>query len=352
MSISIFLVSMLFNLAEGGFRELKTALFCGILMGLLPMVSAHAYIGVGEYAIFLCLLSFPYLQQSRWMRTILAWGIFGSVAILLSLPQVLWLMRVKRPHFLRYHPIYWDFDPVKVIRVVRVWWRSLASFGAISLVFVFFVNDSRQNRMYAPAMGVWIVSNLIRYQPAAMDNTKVFFSGWYALACAAAANYVVVVWNQRNRIARCALVLAMLGASTGGLVAIFKAFWGYALYSGDERDIGIWTMENTRKDAAILVGGWHSNTMLAIAGRLITMGYVGWVGTHGLSLDDRKAFMSQLVEDRENVSLFAPLNIVYAIEKTDEKHRFFTFGPPGPGSRWMLIHELGHLRIYRGLTTL
>jgi hypothetical protein len=347
MTLSIMIASLLFDFVESNLRELKSGLLAGCLMGLLPMVSAHAYIGVGEYAIFLCLLHFPFRQANLWFLHIKAWAVFGGAAVLVSAPQIRWLMRVHRADFMTRKPIYTETEGDRLVGAITVWWYSLAGFAVISLILAFFVNTPRQNRMYLPAIGVWFVSNFIRYQPGAMDNTKVFYAGWYTLACAATANYATIICKRRNVLAIVCLWLLLGTSFLGSCVAIWKAFWPYPLWSTFERDIGIWIMENTRRDSAVLVGGWHSNSLMSIAGRLATMGYGGWVWTHGLPIDKRIELMKYLIANRENATVFEPYKIEYAIKKLDESREMCDFTPPGVGSRWMLVHELDHLKIYR-----
>jgi hypothetical protein len=350
--LNVLIVSLLIDIVETGFTDKRAALLAGVLMGLLPMLSAHSYIGVGEYAIFLCLAVFPYRKTSLWPAQIVIWGSYGLSALAISLPQIFWLMRAKRENFMQLNPIHRETDSRWVRGVVTVWWGSLGSFVIVALFFVFFAHDGRQNLFYLPSLGVWIISNLLRYQPGAMDNTKVFFAGWYTLACIAVANYIVAAWRHGRAIVHVCLAVVMLGYCFGGSICIAKAaFRPSTMFSKDERDIGIWVMQNAKRDVGVLAGGWHGNTLMSLAGKLVTMGYGGWVWTHGLSLDARRKLMSFLVANRDNVTHFAKYNIEYAIWKSDDAKRGFDFPDPSPKSRWMLLFSLGHLKIYRILKT-
>jgi hypothetical protein len=119
------------------------------------------------------------------------------------------------------------------------------------------------------------------------------------------------------------------------------------MFSKVERDIGVWIMHNTKRNSAVLAGGWHANTLMSLGGRLVTMGYGGWIWTHGLNLDARKRLMNEMVVDRENVSRFERLKIEYASSTSDDKECGFRCPTVGIGSRWMSIFDLGHLRVYR-----
>jgi hypothetical protein len=350
--LNVMVVSILFHVVEGGFADRRAAALAGLLMGALPMLSAHSYIGVGEYAIFLCLSVLPRRRRAPWRDQIVAWGCFGAVALAVSLPQIAWLMRAHRANFMKIDPIHRETDKRWVAGFFAVWWASLGSFLVAAVGLVFFTNDARQTAFYRPSIGVWIVSNLIRYQPGAMDNTKVFFAGWYSLACVAVANFVVVTWKQGGWQVRVALCAMVAGFSFGGAVCIWKALFSpFTMFSGQERDVGIWMMHNAKKDAAVLAGGWHGNTLMSLAGKLVTMGYGGWVWTHGLNIDARRAFMSELIRNRENVSVFAEHKIEYAVLREDDKSRKFYFPEPEPSSRWLLLFDLGNFKVYRILKT-
>jgi hypothetical protein len=280
------------------------------------------------------------------------WLCFGAVALMISLPQIIWLMRTHRVNFMKLDPIHRETDKRWILGFFTVWWYSLGSFLVAAIGLVFFTNDARQNRFYLPSLGVWIVSNLIRYQPGAMDNTKVFFAGWYSLACVAVANFVVLTWKHGGWLARFALFVMVSGFCFGGGVCIWKAmFCPFAMFSREERDIGMWVMQNAKRDVGVLAGGWHGNTLMSLAGKLVTMGYGGWVWTHGLNIDARKRFMNELVRNRDDVNAFAVHKIEYAVWRSDDKTRQFSFPEPGTDSRWLLLFDLGHLKVYRILKT-
>ncbi|OHT11166.1 hypothetical protein TRFO_01068 [Tritrichomonas foetus] len=348
MPVCVLITSLLVYVVENIARAQKPALLAGLLMGILPLLSAHSYIGVGEYAIFIALFNFPFKQFAKWKVTITTWCFFGVTAIIISLPQVLWLMREKRSSFFSIKPIYLETDSSK-LGFFKVWWSSLGAFVFIALFCAWTFTMPHQNRMYLPSIGVWIVSNFIRYQPGAMDNTKVFYAGWYPIACISVANFIITLWKRTPKMTIKILVsLVVFGFSIGSMICIKQAmFQKFPLYSKDEKHIGIWFMENTAKDSVTITTGWHANTIMSIGGRVITIGYPGWIWTHGFDYYKRVSEIKEMERDKENETIFKPLNIKYVMSKSDDKDRNFEWKQPGPNSRWICLIDIGNIKIYR-----
>lgn len=326
----------------------KAAFLAGLFMGFLPMISAHSYIGVGEYAIFICLFSFPYFKMDKWMDMIIVWCCFGLTAIFLSLPQILYLNPSNRKDFFSFIPIHKETDD-RLIGFFTVWWGSLGAFVLIALVFVFVTNNPQQNRMYLPSICVWIVSNLIRYQPGAMDNTKVFYAGWYTVACCAVAQFFIFVWTKtKNIIIKGTLIAIFIGFSFSSFICIYKSIrYPFDMFNEDEMRFGEWIIKYTAPNSVFLSSSFPSNPALSYGGRLVTMGYGGWVASHGLDYYQRECLIRDLAKNAENISLFESYGINYAFSKDDDQSRGFDFPEPSPNSHWIKIFDFYPIKLYR-----
>ena len=106
-------------------------------------------------------------------------------------------------------------------------------------------------------------------------------------------------------------------------------------------------MRNTRKDSAFISNTWHSNVAMSIGGRLLAMGYGGWVWTHGLDLEGRTILIHNLMSDIENVSEFDKYNIQYAIQRGDDKGLGFNFPELNESSNWILLFNSPYTKLYR-----
>jgi hypothetical protein len=56
---------------------------------------------------------------------------------------------------------------------------------------------SRQFVLYIPSLVVYGITNIIRYQPWELDNTKLFYAAWIPLALPLIANFLYMVGSRR-----------------------------------------------------------------------------------------------------------------------------------------------------------
>jgi hypothetical protein len=353
IGICIAVTLILVHEIDIGLKDSKALLLAGIITGLLPCISAHSFLGAGEYALFICIFNFPWRPFSfeTWKRAVLQWAIFGGTALVLAIPQTVWLMRMKRRDFFVVLPIWIETN--SKFGFFDMWWESLGAFFVLAIANVWPHTSEWQRLMYYPSIAVFVVSNFLRYQPGAMDNTKVYLCAWYPLACCAVAHCLVDVIMRCRRwvfLVALSIVVSFTGFSISSVVCLYKALTiPFAMFDIAEMNFGLWVMENTRPDAAMLAAGWHASPMMSLAGRLITMGYGGWVWSHGLDYGARERWIADLVRNRENVTRFVAEGISYAVGKEDGGHN--AFPPPPPYSRWMPVVEIKNARLYRLLRT-
>jgi hypothetical protein len=336
----------LYSIATGK-RNSAIISAAGLLMGLLVLISAHSFIGIGEYALFLCIFQFPWRKPREWVRQIKFWAHFGGFALLFGIPQIIWLLRVRRIGFMTISPIWRETFP-NSFKFCQLWWDSLGSFIVLALCIGWNSLNRKQISAYLPAIAVFVLSNFIRYQPGAMDNNKVFYAAWYPLACCVVAHFFIWISIHGNLIAICLASSVVFGFSVSSVVAIWKALaFTFPLFTHEEKDFGEWVMLHTLKDSIFLGSMWHSNPAMSVGGRLITMGYGGWIWTHGLNSTARRILINELINDKENVTRFNELKIRYIISHNQDHKDGFHFEIPPPTSQWIPIVEFSTARIYR-----
>lgn len=353
MPIGISILSLFVFALDSKFKDRRSLFLAGILMGLFPMISAHTYIAIGEYAIFMCIYLFPYFDFKKWIPTIISWCYYGIPAILISIPQILWLFRVKRHGFMKFESITHETfpGPFTLKKFFRLWFDSLGTFVFLALIPSFFLIGKRQKSISLPSLGVFIISNFILYQPGAMDNNKVFFAGWYPIACTMVSNFLVCMLykGSKNRSFMIfVLICVCFSFCIGSIICIVKALvLSFPLFSHDDLFLGEWIMKNTRKDTVFLSSTWHSNVAMTIGGRLLAMGYGGWVWTHGLNMNDRIRLIQELASNTHNTSLFDKFNIQYVIKRSDDQNLGFFFPDLNQSQNWILLYDSPMTKLYR-----
>ena len=352
ISLDIYIILLVIHFWETKFNDILAAFLAGMLMGFIPMISAHSYIAVGEYAIFLCILSFPWPQPKKWLSVIKKWAVFGCVSIFLAAPQIYELLSGHRSQMMSINPVWNEGSETRRFKAIHVWWESLSTFVVIALFLVWFTLNSRQKTIYFQTIPIFIISNFLRYQPGAMDNTKVFFPGWMVLASAAVAHFLVTISRisvkQKKYFVIPAVVLVtacFLASSCYGIFNFMK--YEYTLANENDREFGQWVIENTDKTSVFLGSWWHSSAPMMIGGRQITMGYPGWVWTHGLNQKEREKLMNEMGANLNNISLFDSHNVKYIMRRKDDASKNFFLTKPDLKSRWMKILTLGNTKLYR-----
>lgn len=120
------------------------------------------------------------------------------------------------------------------------------------------------------------------------------------------------------------------------------------MYSDDERDFGIWSMNSSLPNDSFLCSANHNNPIMSFAGRQVAMGYGGWIHSHGLDYNKRHEETKFLIEHREQIKLFKELNYYYVILRLrDDDELDFEFPEPEPTSHWLTIIEFEDIYLYK-----
>jgi len=351
--IVLYTIQFLLCFVESNFQDRSLVFFAGVLTSFVPMISAHSFIAIGEYSIILCIITFPWLDNKKWYGIIVSWSLFALPILIFGFPQALYLLSGDRKTMMSFDPIWHETSENRTFEFFWMWYDSLGPFIIISIFGVWITfNQKRQKLMYIPSLIIWIVSNFIRYQPGAMDNTKVYIVGWLPFASAAVAQFYVVCiksdYFQKYKTVKVLLLIILITSFLSSIVAIAK-FVGipFGLYNDIDKDAGMWIAENTRNDRVFLSSEWHSNVAMSIGGRQIAIGFYGWIWTHGLDLNSRLAKVTYLASQSENITAFNEMNIDYLILRPEDKSKNFNFPKPSLSSIWQCIYDMGSLEIYK-----
>jgi len=145
----------------------------GVVAGLLPLAHAHSLVVLLATAVFLSLL----------FRRFRAWAGFFGMALLLAVPQVMWVARgtaVGAQSFFAWQP-GWDRGSLNPL----FFWLTNAGLFLPLLGLALFLRQrlaSRQTILFTLPFLLWfLIPNLFRMSPWIWDNVK-FLIYWYLLS--------------------------------------------------------------------------------------------------------------------------------------------------------------------------
>ncbi|EAY06984.1 hypothetical protein TVAG_174530 [Trichomonas vaginalis G3] len=333
----------------------KLMALAGLLTALMPQVQLHAYLSIAEWSILFCLLKLIEGEWKNFKSYFIIWSVYGITAIPLAIPQILpYLKRVGelQGQFMQYNPIWLSKD-FKIgdsfFKPIILWINSLGAFIVISLVIGLFYLNRYQISVYLPNIIIFIIANLILYQPWAADNTKIFYTGWIPFAVPVVANFMSKLVNLKFSIPKfisCFVlfcILLILLTISGLLTTITTMQYPTCIYHKEAGsfDFGLWVAENTPVKAIFSMEGGPGNPIPAIAGRQMYCGYGGWIYTHGLPMDRYWEIVST-GRDPSNFSFYDNNGIMYAGNIASTQYSFDT-----PLYGWSKVFDAESNVLYR-----
>jgi len=156
---------------------------------------------------------------------------------------------------------------------------------------------------------LFILSNVIIFQPWVLDNTKVFYIAIFGMSTVI-ADLLFFLWNlnifyRESRSAsenvsndsipiamiaekstlRVVCIIVFLTLIFSGVLCTIRETGSYqAMYDKQDVELALWFVENTPSDARVLVPtkGTHFRPSSALGGRTLIASYWGWISNHGV----------------------------------------------------------------------
>ncbi|KAH0787073.1 hypothetical protein GPJ56_009071 [Histomonas meleagridis] len=333
-------------------HDLKMFILAGIFTGFLPQLQVHSFVAIAQYAVFLCLITFPFKSRIKFKKAFIQWAIYGIVANVIAFPQLIpFFGRVnkQKKSFLRINPIWNTPDKRKFKHpAIILWWRGLGVFAAISLIFGFASLDKWQITLYIPSIVTFILTNIIRYQPWELDNTKLFYASWIPLALGVVSQYLYYLVRKKKifflLIGIIIFVIFMVSMGLSAFMSTWQSFfYPTNIFSENDYRFGLWISENTNSKAVFLAELPPMNPISTIGGRQCFVGYGGWAISHGLGYS-RTMEQDLLYRNPGNIERFTQYNISYLVTSIHSKFKDIKLDKNSP---WKLIFNNFGYQVYR-----
>ena len=323
------------------------ALPAGIMGGLLPMIHTHSFFALGLVAI--CWLIYS-LVHDGWNRQWLSlWLKFGLCAVVLALPQLL----------------IWTFNSVggneQFLRIGIDWvnglsenplWFWLKNVGLLFLLtpIAFFTSDEEKQGVFCPIFFIFILCELVLFQPNPYDNNKLFYIG-YLFACILCADSLLS-WLKRRGVRWAVLVPTLILCTNAALLTLAREVYSgtdranYQLFSRCETEAAEFIKENTAPDAVFLTSDNHNNTVAVLTGRNIVCGTPSYLYFHGLDYRQAEGDAQTMLRGGEDFeALCGKYNVDYVYIGPHERGKdadeaYFS-------SAFTQVFKSGNVTIYR-----
>ena len=278
------------------------------------------------------------------------WIIFFSVAIVVALPQLLWLGGaggVKARSYLGWH-LGWDHGSVNPI----VFW--LVNTGVfIPLLLVALLQRRSENalprrllKFYAPFLFCFIVPNFVKLAPWVWDNIKVLFT-WYVASAPLVALLLARALRQKSlwRWAAAAALASMLLAGGLDILRVITGATEYLEFDPPGIAMAKVISEQATPHGVVLHAPTY-NSPVFLTGRRSLLGYPGWIWSRGLDGSERYANIQSMFSGGPEADV---LLRSYRVE-------YVLIGPAEVGlfkvnqqfwSRYTRVAQIGEYRLYK-----
>ena len=317
----------------------KSLFYAGVLLSCLPLIHFHTFVAIAIIAGLLILIQLL-VEGNDWSDTLRAWSLFSFPMIIIALPQVLWILPGEAGHFLR-PALGWMKGSDSV------WWFWLKNMSPHIFVFAlgFWFAKPKVKTFYLAFVGLFVLSNLVIFQPHDYDNLKLMF-WWFLMSCIL-TGLIVDVFIRRSHLLGLLLSLILVATMTAtGSVAVWRELHlSWRMFSSEDIALAQFVKDHTSADALFLTSDKHNNPVSCLAGRRIVMGYRGWLWTHGLDYRVREHDVIEIFRgSKQAINLLGQYRVDYVLIEQD-KIKEFREDPEFFQSHFPVVYRSPHFTV-------
>lgn len=348
------LYSNFFSVSKINTNKIKGLVLSGVLIGLLPIIHTHSFlvtaIILSFWSMFLVLLPIK-LPKKNFLKQLLKLNQFKSKdeikkilnhfhPIIIVLFSILLIATPLIYKFFFFHVgnSFFKFYPGWLAQEYDLnwfvfWWRNWTVVPLAAFIgWAVMIKKNKNFRLkwlltFSPFFVLFIVANLMLFQPFAWDNTKILI--YSSLGFAGLNAWLInFLWNKVNdlqisqqskkniaakklildslilaRIIKkystleniilfwkklslktIIIILIILFTFSGGIDAYYQlqtVSHANAMYTKEELELAKWVNNNTDPQSIWLTGDKHNHWLFNLTGRQAVMTYPGWLWTHG-----------------------------------------------------------------------
>ena len=331
-------------------HETRDYLLATLFASALPMVHTHSFAALGLYCAGSCVYQFVADPENR-RKLVRGAGMFLGLTLVCVLPQVVssTLKQATREGFVRLHFNWVNYTDEGFVDFYPWFWAKNIGLPLLAMICALLEWKKRDRMDFVGAACIFVVAELVLFQPLDYDNNKLFYI-WYLLMLPAAGSACVGAWRRlrgtRSRALLAALFLA--GSTLSGALSIAReCVSDYQLFSAADVAAAEYIEENTDPDDMFLTGLHHNNPVYALAGRDVVCGPSLFLYWHGLDYMSRDARVRAFYADPENnLALLREYNVKYIVSGSAERYELSS-NEEALDALFELIYDEMGTKIYR-----
>ena len=177
-------------------KKRENILPLGVIAGLMPLIHTHSFLALGIVSAVYCITDLITVRFEK--KRLIGWGLYAVTACLIAAPQlVLFTFRqTAESGMVRFH-LNWANEADSYL------WFYIKNLGWIFLLapIAFLILPKRDKKIYAGALLIFAIAELIEFQPNDYDNNKLLFV-WYAFTCGLVSKALTVIGKRVSNTVR------------------------------------------------------------------------------------------------------------------------------------------------------
>lgn len=267
-------------------KNLRFLIINGVILGALPFWHTHTFI----FFLIANLIFAVWLMRENFKKTVTDFSLMSIVVLVMTIPFLsLFFSNHQVGQFL-HTSLGWQNGNENI---VLFWLKN--SLLTIPLAISGFWLLKRDIKIYfIPAFVVFIIANLIIFQPWDWDNIKLL--SWSFLFFAILAGFLLAKHAQKGIVAKAIVGVLILISIASGFLSLTLQFKNkYVIYDKSDIDLADWVKKNTKVNEIFLIEPFPNHPIPGLSGRLVYLGYPGHLWVHGIDYGKREQMNNQIL---------------------------------------------------------
>lgn len=331
--------------------ERKFYLLAALFAAMLPLVHTHSFAALGLYCAGAVIYQFFACKQNR-RALVRGAGLFLLLTLAAAVPQLaaFTLRQATSGSFVRLHFNWVNLTAEGFVDFYPWFWAKNVGLPLLAMVCALLECKKRYRMDMIGASCIFVVAELVLFQPLDYDNNKLFYV-WYLIMLLPASALCVRAYEKlrgtRSRVLLAALFLT--GSTLSGALSIAREAVSdvYVLFSAADARAAEYIEENTEPDAMFMTGLHHNNPVYTLAGRDIVCGPSLFLHWHGLDYAQRQAEVYAFYADpAANLETLRKYGVRYIVLGNSERFEM-EVDEAALDDLFELIYEDGGTKIYQ-----